>query len=326
METFAPPFVFFEFLDFTIVVLCFIMNNMAMITAQQLNTYYDTYRNTEVAFTKDILKTLSLDPRQIYIKCSGGQWPCIINSSSLSSAKIIVGTKGGAYEEMAKPEPPVMNLRFYFYQGDKQTLSFFISCKVKQVQPYMNSNDLAIITLAFNQRPPDDFIIMLSHLIDANINSVKRKDERILINADSCRKLGIPKEEGTIVIDNVPRRCILRDISFGGAKVVVLGVAKFLVNKPTQLSLEFDDPHEIITLKGVVTDAVPVEGRKEIVATSIKYDENAVSLSYKIHINNYLTTTRKQDLDVAQGKVPPAIATPQSISPDSPDSDIDATF
>ncbi len=269
---------------------------MAMITSQQLTKYYDQYRTTEVVFTKDIIRTLAMDPRQLYIKCSEGQWPCIINSTSFSGARIIIGTKGGAYQQMVKKDPPVMSLRFCFYQQDGQTLSFFISCKVTKLMPYMNSNDLAIVSLDYTQRPPDDLIEMLGNLLDANINAVKRKDERIPINQDSRRKLGIPKDECIITVQGVPRHCILRDISFGGAKVVILGIAQFLKGKEVQMSLEFEDPHEVIQLKGTIVDIAAVEGRKDIVAASIQFAEQTVSLSYKIHINNYLTTARKNDL------------------------------
>ena len=62
---------------------------LAIATNQQINNYYDLYRENEIVFTKDILRSLRVDPRQIYVKCSGAQWPCIINSTSFQMAKII---------------------------------------------------------------------------------------------------------------------------------------------------------------------------------------------------------------------------------------------
>ena len=78
---------------------------MSIVTTQLNNRYYKDYLNTEVTFTKDIIRTLKMDPRQIYIKCAGSQWPCIINSTSFTTAKIILGTKGGAYEVLSKKDP-----------------------------------------------------------------------------------------------------------------------------------------------------------------------------------------------------------------------------
>lgn len=271
---------------------------MAIITSQQLNMYYDMYRNTEITFTKEIIHTLSMDPRQIYIKCNGSQWPCIINSTSLSSAKIIIGTKSGAFQALAQPNVSPVSIKFTFYQPDGQLLTFFISGKLENLSSYMSSKDLAIATIQYTQRPPESMIEMLGHLLDANANAIRRKEERIPINAESCRKLGIPKEECVIEIQNVPRHCILRDISFSGAKVILLGLSQFLMNKQASLSLEFDEPHEVIQLQGIIIGATPVEGRKDMFAANIRFDESSITLSYKIHINNYLTSARKNELDI----------------------------
>ena len=272
---------------------------MAVLTSQQIGRYYEEYRDTEIAFTKDIMHTLALDPRQIYIKCTGNQWPCIINSTSFAKAKIIIGTKGSAFQQLARRDAPAVNLRYCFYQNDGQMMTFLISGKIGTISSYMNSRDLAVLEVIYTQKPPDDFIEKIGHLIDANANAIKRKDDRIVLTPDSCRKLGIPKEESIISIQNVPRHCILRDLSFGGAKVLLLGLPQFLKDKEVLLNLEFDEPHEIINLRGHIVSTSEVEGRKDIVAANIQFSEESVTLSYKIHINNYLTSVRKNELDAS---------------------------
>ena len=95
---------------------------------------------------------------------------------------------------------------------------------------------------------------------------------------------------------------------------MLLGLAQFLINKDVSLQFEFEDPHEIINLKGVIVNASFIEGRKDIIEASIKYDEASVSLAYKIRINNFITTMRKTELnqkfaDVVE-EVPPADSKP----------------
>ena len=87
---------------------------MGLLNSQQISRYYDIYRDTEITFSKEVIRTLNLDPRQVYIKCAGAQWPCIINSTSFQMAKIIVGTKGGAFAQISRKDPPSVSLRFYF--------------------------------------------------------------------------------------------------------------------------------------------------------------------------------------------------------------------
>lgn len=291
---------------------------MGVATSQQIQRYYDQYRDTEITFTKDIIRALSLDPRQVYIKCNKGQWPCIINSTSFQQAKIIVGIKGGAYQALSSKDTTGINLRFCFFESENNLMSFFVAGHVTNIVPYMNSSELAIITIAFSQRPPDDLIEVVGKLLEANSNAIRRREERILINDDSKRKLGLLKEEAIVVIQNVPRHCIVRDLSFSGAKVILLGLSQFLTSKPAQLRLEFEDPNEIITLTGVIVSAVPIEGRKDIVACSMSFSEKMVPLSYKVHVNNYLTGIRKVQLSasdqIAQQKAAQAKMAAEQLS------------
>lgn len=273
--------------------------SFSITTNQQINEYYNKYRENEIIFTKDIIRFLRLDPRQIYVKCAGAQWPCIINSTSFQQAKIIIGTNGGAFQQITKKDAPPVNLRYCFIESDNQPLIFFVTCRVTDVTPYMNSKELAIVTLSFTQRPPDDLIYKLGSLIDANEGFIYRKEERIILNEDSKRLLGINKKESIVYIQSVPRRCILWNLSFTGAKIIVLGVPKFLENKDCVIRLLFTEPNEIVDVKGTIVSVNTVEGRKELVEAGIKFDENQVPLSYKIRINEYLSNRRKKFLDYA---------------------------
>lgn len=273
--------------------------SFSITTNQQINEYYNKYRENEIIFSKDIMRFLRLDPRQIYVKCAGSQWPCIINSTSFQQAKIIIGTNGGAFHQITKKDAPPVNLRFCFIESDNQPLIFFVTCRVTDVTPYMNSKELAILTLSFTQRPPDDLIYKIGSLIDASQGFIYRKEERIVLNEDTKRLLGINKKESIVYIQSVPRRCILWNLSFTGSKIVVLGVPKFLENKDCIIRLLFSDPTEIIDVKGTIVSAKTVEGRQDLVEAGIKFDENQVPLAYKMRINDFLSNRRKKFLDVA---------------------------
>ena len=268
---------------------------MVIVTSQQLTRYYELYRDTEVIFSKEVIKTLHMDPRQVYVKCTDSQWPCIINSTSFLGAKIIIGSKGGAYARLSK-EKGTVNLRFCFSQGEKQPISFFVSARVQEIVPYMESSDLAIVNLAYIQRPPDDLIELIGRLLEANTNALRRRDERIAITEDSLRKLSLAKADAIVFIDNVPRHCIVRDISFSGAKILLFGVAQFLNDKNAVLRLEFYDPHEMISLPASIVKTDIVQGRKDIIIVCIQYDAANIPITYKLHINNYLTGMRKSQL------------------------------
>ena len=99
--------------------------------------------------------------------------------------------------------------------------------------------------------------------------------------------------ETIVQVQAIPRNCILRDLSFSGAQVILKGLAAFIKDKEAVLRLDFDGPRETINIPGVVVKAENVGERKDIVAASIKFNEDAIPMSYKMHINNYLTSIRK---------------------------------
>ncbi len=269
---------------------------MGVITSQQINQYYENYSNTDIIFSREILEILRVDPRQIYLKCNGDQWACIINSVSLQSAKIIIGTKGGAYVAIQKSNTPV-SIRFYFIDSYGKPMILFVNARVVEIKPYMDSTNLAIASLEFTGKPPDDLIVLLGSLLDAKTNYLRRSEERILISPESMNRLNLQKKETLVYIDQVPRNCILRDISFRGAKVLMMGIPQFLKEKKTSLRLTFEDPYEVFNINGQVVHVENIEGRKDLVSFAMKFNEEEIPLQYKMRINAYLVSYHKKMLD-----------------------------
>lgn len=271
---------------------------MPLPSSQLISRYYDIYRDKEITFTKETLHYLRIDPRQIYIKCAGGQWPCIINSTSFQLSKIILGVGSGAIAEIKKnPNMPVQ-IRYCFIQDDNTPLSFFVTGHVTQISPFKGTNELVIITISFTQQPPDDLILRMGQFIDTNENFTNRRDERIIINKDIVRRLNLEKEETIISISGVPRRCILRDLSFGGCKVMCMGVPKFLMNKDSDLKLTFTEPQVSFNIPGIVKNAESLEGRKDICLVSIAFNPEQVPMQFKVLINQFLTNNKKTLLEL----------------------------
>lgn len=270
---------------------------MGISTNHQITRYYDYFRDKEIVFTKANIQILRMDPRQVYIKCNGGQWPCIINSSSLQMAKIILGKGSGAFSEMVKNPNASVSLRYCFLDQSNNPIHFFVNCNVQGHEPFQNSAELAIITLTFTQRPPDDLISRIGEFIETNENFKNRKEDRIDINVNSLRKLGIEKEESIIFVEDVPRRCIIKDLSFGGAKIMFVGHPKFLIGKGIKLKIDFIDTGDSILIQGKIQHADFLEGRKDISIVHIQFNAESIPMTYKIHINNFITTYQKSMLN-----------------------------
>ncbi|MDR3139398.1 MAG: PilZ domain-containing protein [Treponema sp.] len=265
---------------------------MGILTSQKITTYYERFKTIEVTFTKEIVQVTRLITQQVYLKCVSDFWPCIVYASSFQGAKVVANIRSGLLEKLQQANNMV-SLRFCFRSPETgNPVTFFVSARAAGYTPYNSSQDVAMFTLQFSQRPPDDLIEIMGRVLDANVNSSKRREERILITVDSQRKLNILSKEGAVFIQGVPRRSILRDLSFSGAKVIMMGVAKFLVDRESTLRIDFDDPRESFLLKGKFIRSEVVEGRKDLVALAIEFDEAQIPMGYKIRINDYLGQVR----------------------------------
>ena len=264
--------------------------DMAFATSQQLNKYYDLYKGIDVPFSKEVIAALNFNPRQAIVRCSGGQWPCIISSVSMTKAKIMCGKKSGFIEKLQNGVTSV-NIRFTFFEDN---LSFFVAAKLIGMSPSSDINeDLVLISFEYTQRAPDDLIEKLGVLLEANINSQKRKSERISLSAENARKISLDQKETVVFLDNIPRRCILKDISFTGAKVFLVGIANFVINKDVTMRLTFDDPHVVLAIKGKSVRVDNVEGRKDLIAIAIDFYPQTVPMIYKMYLNRYFSFIRK---------------------------------
>ncbi len=267
-------------------------------TSQQLTRYYDLYRDIDVTFSKDVIKTLGLQTQQVSLKVEGHEWPCVINSASLVAAKVIAVAKGELISKIQRDTASI-NIRFSFIESEgKSPVSFFISSKLVGFSAYGDTDDLILIQLQYSQRAPDLLIEKIGFLLDSNANSAKRRDERIPVTDDTMRKIGITKQDAIIYVENVPRRCFLRDISFAGAKAIAFGLAQFVRGKEVVLCIDFNDL--VAKLPGKIVRTEDVRGRKDLIAIAVSFFENNIPISYKMHLNSYITTQTKNALERTQ--------------------------
>jgi len=267
---------------------------MSLITGRQISRYFEQFKTIDVTFTKRVIQAIGLKTDQNFLKCLGNQWPCIIYSSSMAGAKVVASLTKDFFNKIREANN-VVSLRFAFNQADKpDPLAFFVPAKITGYNPYSKEKPyLMFITLVFTQRPAEDLIAILGQLLETNINSKKRKEERIEVTDEVQRTLGLKTKSIFLYIEGIPRKGILRDLSFSGAKCITSGVAKFIMNKPVNLSLEFEERKTPLQIPGKIIRHETVQGRKDIIALAILFDEKSVPMDYKMRINEYLRQPKK---------------------------------
>lgn len=265
---------------------------MGNLSSLQIVNYYERYKTTSLTFTKEMIEVTGLITKQVSLKCLGDFWPCILYSTSFVEAKIIANIKSGLIQKFQDANN-VVSLKFCFIDNEtEEPITFFVSCRPMGYAFYGGSEEMVIINLQFTQRPPDVLIAILGRILDAQVNSTKRRGERISITSDTLRKLNIVSKDIMVSVQGVPRQCILRDISFYGAKLIIMGLAKFLEDRDAVVTIDFDEPRRSYTIKGKFIRSEIVEGRKELVAMAMAFDEASVPMGYKMRINNYISQVR----------------------------------
>ncbi|GAB6090307.1 PilZN3 domain-containing protein [Spirochaeta dissipatitropha] len=269
---------------------------MSITTSSQITRYYDAFKDVDITFTKEVIRASLLNTKQIYIKLQGYQWPCVIYSSSLSGAKIVANITP-TLKKSLKESKAAINLRFSFLQRDKRNpISFFVPCRITGFTPYKSgdpNNNLHFISMTFTQRPPNDLIEILGRIQEANSAAHNRKEERVVLTNTTIQNLSLTSKGGMLMVDGIPRKCIVRDISFGGSKIILMGVAQFLVKKDIVLRLGFTEPPESIDIPGTIIRFEPVEGRSDLAAFAVKFKEDTIPMRYKLRLNAYLKTITK---------------------------------
>jgi len=262
---------------------------MAIITNQVITQLYAKYRSIDVSFNKDVAKTTGLQPKKVFLKFKEGQRPCVLYSCSMESARVIAALPSGILQNIQDKETN-LSLRLSFMKDELPKpveLNFFIQSRLYSHSVFSKDQpDLYLLTLSYATRPPDDLIEILGFLLDANVNATKRTEDRILITVDSMKSLHLGSKNCILVIDSIPRKGILRDVSFSGCKIIIQGNARFLLNKSVLVKI-INDKGEPIHIKGKIIRFEEVQGRRDLAAVALIFALEDLPLSYKMMLNNH---------------------------------------
>jgi hypothetical protein len=259
---------------------------MSSLNSQQLNAFYEQYKTSFVTFSKEVIQATGLCAQRIYLKCMGDFWPCVLYSSSFETVKVVVNIKEGLVERLQSAKNTA-SIRFCFKTSENsEALTFFVNMKSIGFAPYGNSSDVVIFTFQYIQRPPDALIDILGRFLSVNENFSKRRSERITLTPESIRKLNIARE-AVVSIKDVSRNCLIRDISFFGAKVIVMGPSKSIEIDSVVLNMNFSNPAETFMVPGYLIRLEMVEGRQDLLALGVAFNEETIPINYKMRISDY---------------------------------------
>jgi hypothetical protein len=274
--------------------------------SQRIDRYHTLYRDSHISFNKQVIRATGLVTDGIHLKCKDRKWPCVLHSTSLTGSKVIV-RGGDSFFDSIRGAKNKVSLRLAFRVAEKtDPISFFIPAKVGGSNQYPGGRkDFFLLSLSFSQKAPDDLIEIIGQLLEASANAQKRREERILITDESVRELGLSSNEGTLEIREKVKVCLIRDLSFSGAKVLSAAWENLSKGDDVIFRLSFDTIDGTVDIPGKVVRVEEVIGRSDFVGISLAFNDQTVPLEYKTQINNWLTlpTSTKSKASYREEKI-----------------------
>ena len=262
---------------------------MQNLTTQHLARLFEEFGGTEVTFNGQVILESGLVTSDVRLTVGSHHLPCVLYACSMKGARVIVEI-GKDDSDLLARSSSMTTLRLGFKQIDeKSPVSFIVPCRVESLSEYnAQKPQLRFATLEFTQ-PPDALVNILGCLLEVKTNALRRRDQRIVLTPENMKKIGLESRESCVAIDGSSRRCLVRDLSFGGAKLLLS--MQGLPEGPRQalLKLQRCEVQDDAVLDGSIVRVEDVEGHQDLVAVSIRYATDP-PLSYKQKINSIFTT------------------------------------
>ena len=202
---------------------------MQNLTVQHLARLYEEFSETEVTFNAQVIIESGRITSDVRLTVGAHHLPSVLYACSMRGARIIAEI-GQNTNEVLTHNSSSATLRLGFKQSDeKAPVSFIVPCRVESLSEYNAQRpNVRFVTLEFTQKPSDALVGILGSLLEIKANALRRRDQRIILTPDNMKKIGLQSRESCLAIDGASRRCLLRDLSFGGAKVLLsmLGLPK----------------------------------------------------------------------------------------------------
>lgn len=263
-------------------------------TKHQIKKFYEKYKTTDITFNKKVIEYTRFIPSEIHFKVGNENFTCILNSSSMTGAHVILQADRLFFEKVNSNNKWV-SLRLAFRREDKSNpLTFFIKSKVKTFNPLQGSKkNLYIIHIEYAQQPPDDYIEILGSLIDASSNAKNRKHERIDITTESLRLLKMESNNGVILVNKKATRCIIRDISLSGCKIIAKGAKESFEQKDTIFALKFIGESDFSKIPGKIVRSELIKENEEFSTLGIQFIENKIPNLFLRFVTDYFSLQKK---------------------------------
>lgn len=259
---------------------------MQNLTSQHLARLYEEFAETEVTFNAQVILESGLLTSEIRLTVGSRHLPCVLYASSMKRARVIMEVDQAEGDLLLRNTSAASLHMGFRRKDDKAPVSFFVPCRIESLSEYSSRRpQVRFASVEYTQKPSDLLVETLGSILEIKSNEIRRRDQRIVMTPEVLKRIGLQSRESCLAIEGTPLRCFLRDLSFGGAKVLLSTLG--LPQSPGRVHLKLgrcEMPAETV-LDGSIVRVEDVEGHADLMALSIQYSSDP-PISYKQKINS----------------------------------------
>ncbi len=115
--------------------------------------------------------------------------------------------------------------------GKKELFQFNGNLQVHQHHGAGEGELSILMGVVFSHRPPEGFLQAHGSYLNLKKEANQRREDRIALTAENRALVELTSLNTLVNVEHIERKCLLRELSYNGARVILTGVAPFLVRE-----------------------------------------------------------------------------------------------
>ncbi|ACH94956.1 c-di-GMP-binding receptor PlzA [Borrelia recurrentis] len=260
-----------------------------MFFSKKIKDYEAKYRGKEIKMSTEINSFLNIK-NSVEIKVGTYVVVGVIYSISMNFIKIIL--QQDEILPILAQNGNLGNLNIKNYDNNVVDNAFCIPSlivKLVSTSSYSIQNkEYNLLTLEFVSSMPEEILVKIGKLLDLKLGQNQRIHERIIIDKESLKKLNLASDKAFIEVNGIKHKCLIKDMSYGGALLISYFDYEKLEESNTDLILSFDVADKKVSIVGQARNLSVIQTPNgKVLAIGIAFCEEKIPLDYIMLIHDY---------------------------------------
>ncbi len=264
----------------------------SMLPAHQIQSLYDQFKEKLVRFDEKAVASTGLSPDKTTLKVRTLLLPCLLYSASMNNANLIIKLNYTGIQQIDSAKNNGALKLFFAVSGKNEHIQININIKIIEMKLLKaQKNAVYQLSAKYINKPPDDYIVILGKLIEAQSFSPKKEkvEETVKLPELKQNMQRLKKINTKIFCKGKEENCVLETVSISGARVIIEGARSEYLHNRVMLKMKTKRIKGAGEVLGNVTRYSNMQTINGLVTIlSISFDERDIPDSYKIWLEELI--------------------------------------